>query len=297
MRIFVTGATGLIGRALCVELVRIGHEVTGLSRWAEPALPTGVRAVQGDPAAPGPWLDALHESEACVHLAGEPVAEGRWNAEKKRRIRGSRIDSTRVVAGAIAEGGPTVLLSGSAVGFYGSRGDEELTEDSPPGEGFLSEVCQDWEAAAEPARRRARVVKVRTGIVLAREGGALPRMALPFKLMAGGPIGDGRFWQPWIHLADQVGLLCWALGQERVRGLVNATSPAPARNRDLARAMGRALHRPSLLPTPALALRLAMGEMAEVVTASQRVLPRRALDLGYRYRFPELGLALTDLLR
>jgi len=296
VHIFVTGATGLIGRALCVELVRIGHEVTGLSRWAEPALPTGVRAVQGDPAAPGPWLDALHEAEACVHLAGEPVAEGRWNAEKKRRIRGSRIDSTRVVADAIAEGGPTVLLSGSAVGFYGSRGDEELTEDSPPGEGFLAEVCQEWEAAAEPARRRARVVKVRTGIVLAREGGALPRMALPFKLMAGGPIGDGRFWQPWIHLADQVGLLCWALGQERVHGLVNAASPAPARNRDLARAMGRALHRPSLLPTPALALRLALGEMAEVVTASQRVLPRRALDLGYRFRFPELGPALADLL-
>ncbi len=299
MRAFVTGATGLVGRAVCAALVGRGDAVTALSRGKDAAarLPEGVRTVAGDPSIPGAWQDALAGCDACVHLAGEPVAEGRWTAEKKRRIRESRVRSTANVAAAIGAGGPSVLVSGSAVGFYGSRGDEVLDESAAPGDDFLAEVSRAWEEAARAAERRARVVLLRTGIVLAREGGALPKLVQPFRLFAGGPLGDGAFWQPWIHLADEVGLVLLALDDARARGPMNATAPAPVRNRDLARAIGRALHRPSALRTPALAVRLAIGEAAGVVLASQRAVPRAALALGHRFRFPEIDGALQDLLR
>lgn len=299
MHVFVTGATGLVGRAVCGALLRGGHAVTALSRAPDAGarLPPGVRALAGDPAAPGAWEEELARCDACVHLAGDPVAEGRWTAEKKARIRDSRVRSTARIAAVIAAGGPDVLVSGSAVGWYGSRGDEELPEDAAPGQGFLADVSRAWEDAAAPARARARVVLLRTGVVLARQGGALPRMALPFKLLGGGPLGDGKAWQPWIHLADEVGLVLFALGEPRCEGPLNAAAPGIVRNRDLARALGRTLRRPSLLPAPAAALRLVLGEMAEVVLASQRVVPRRALELGYTFRFPELEPALRDLLR
>lgn len=296
MKILVTGATGLIGRRLCAALVAGGDEVLALSRAAAPRLPPGVRPVQGDPAVPGPWQEVLAGCDACANLAGEPVAEGRWGPEKKRRIRESRVLGARNVAAVVAAGGPGVLVQGSAVGFYGDRGDEELTEASPAGEGFLAEVSQAWEAEAAPAAARARVVLLRTGIVLSRDGGALPRLALPFRLLAGGPVGDGRFWQPWIHEEDEVALLRFALREPRAVGPLNAAAPAPARNVDLARALGRALGRPSLVPTPAFAVRLAVGELASVVLSSQRVLPRKALELGFAFRFPALGPALADLL-
>ncbi len=297
MRVLVTGATGLVGRALSASLVADGHEVVALSRSDAPAgLPPGTRAVKGDPAVVGPWLEELGRCDACVNLAGEPVAAGRWTAERRRRIRDSRVDATRNLAAAIARGGPTVLVNGSAIGYYGPRGDEVLDESSGPGDDFLARVAVEWEAAARPAERRARVVLVRTGIVLARQGGALPRLVLPFRLLAGGPIGDGAFWQSWIHLADEVGILRLALEDARASGPLNATAPDPARNRDLARAIGRVLRRPSGLPTPAFAVRAALGEMAEVVLASQRVVPSRALGLGYRFRVPSLEPALRDLL-
>jgi len=296
MRVFITGATGLIGKALTASLLHDGHQVVGLSRGAVLGLAAGAERVQGDPAQPGPWQEVLAGCDACVNLAGEPVAGGRWSAGRKARIRQSRVEATRNVASVIAERGPTVLVQGSAVGFYGSRGDEELSEESAAGSGFLAEVCREWEAAAGPAARRARLVLLRTGIVLAREGGALPQLALPFKLFAGGPIGDGAFWQPWIHLDDQVALIRWALTEPRVEGPLNAAAPAPVRNRDLARALGAALARPSFLPTPALALRLALGEMAEVVTSSQRVLPRKAEALGFRFPHADLREALQELL-
>jgi hypothetical protein len=298
MRVFLTGATGLIGRALAASLAGAGHEVVALSRRDGPDdLPAGVRAVRGDPARPGPWQEELAGCDACVNLAGEPVAGGRWNPERKRAIRDSRVEATARVAEVIAARGPTVLVNGSAIGIYGPRGDEVLDEESAPGDDFLARVCVAWEEAAAPAARRARVVRMRTGIVLAREGGALPKLALPFRMLAGGPIGDGAFWQSWIHLDDQVGLLRLALEDPRAEGPLAATAPEPVRNRDLARALGRALRRPSLLPTPVFAVRAAMGEMADVVLASQRVLPRRALALGYRFRFPSLEPALRDLLR
>lgn len=298
MRVFVTGATGLVGRTLCRSLVEQGHAVTALTRQAAPrGLPIGVRLVQGDPAVPGPWQEVLAGCDACVNLAGEPVAGGRWTEARKRIIRDSRVLATRHVAAVVAERGPRVLLNGSAIGFYGPRGDEPLQESAPPGSDFLARTCLEWEGAAAPAARRARVVLCRTGIVLAREGGALSRMALPFKLFVGGPIGGGAFWQSWIHLADEVGLLAWALGEERLSGPLNATAPAPVRNRDLARALGKALRRPSVLPAPALAVRILLGEMADVVVAGQRVLPGKALELGYRFRFPELEVALREFFR
>jgi uncharacterized protein (TIGR01777 family) len=232
-----------------------------------------------------------------VHLAGEPVAGGRWSEARKERIIRSRLDSTRLVAATIAAGGPGVFVSGSAVGYYGERGDEPLPETAPPGTGFLAELSAQWEAATAPAARRARVTCVRTGIVLAREGGALPVLARPFRLFVGGPMGDGAFWQPWIHLADEVGLLVLALEDGRVSGPLNAVAPGVARNRELARAVGEALGRPSSFPTPASAVRLVAGEMAEVILASQRVVPEKALALGYRFRFPDLDGALRDLLR
>jgi uncharacterized protein (TIGR01777 family) len=296
MHVFVTGATGLIRRSACELLLARGHSVTALTRSADlKRLPSGVRLVHGDPCAPGAWQEALAGCDACLNLAGEP-AGARWTPKRKRAIRESRVRATANVAATIAQRGPRVLVSGSAIGWYGPRGDETVDESAPAADDFLGTVAREWEAAAEPARKRARVVLLRSGIVLAPQGGALERMALPFRLFAGGPIGDGSFWQSWIHLTDEVGLVLFALENEKASGPLNATAPEPVRNRDFARALGRALHRPSFLPTPALAVRLAVGEMSSVVLASQRVLPRKALELGYRFRFERLGPALEDLL-
>lgn len=298
LRVFVTGATGLIGRALVHSLVADGHEVVALSRsTAPPGLPAGTRVLEGDPSVPGAWQEELSRCDACVNLAGEPVAGGRWTDERRKRIRDSRVLATRNVASALAAGGPRVLVNGSAIGFYGPRGDEVVDETFPAGNDFLGHVAQEWEEAARPAAKRARVVLVRTGIVLSAKGGALPKLVLPFKMLAGGPIGDGGFWQSWIHVADQVGILRLALEDPRAQGPMNATAPDPVRNRDLARALGRVLRRPSLLVAPAFAVRAVLGEMAEVVLASQRVVPRQALALGYRFRWPSLEPALRDLLR
>jgi hypothetical protein len=195
----------------------------------------------------------------------------------------------------VASRGPSVLVSGSAVGYYGAHGDEPLDEASLPGDGFLAGVCKEWEAAALTAGTRARVVAVRTGLLLARGGGALPRMLAPFRFFAGGPIGKGEFWQSWIHLADEVGMIIWALENPAVAGPLNATAPVPVKNRDLARAIGRALRRPSVFPVPPLALKLVFGELSTAIATGQRVLPKKALELGFRFRFPEIDPALRDL--
>ncbi|HTT72353.1 MAG TPA: TIGR01777 family oxidoreductase [Anaeromyxobacteraceae bacterium] len=297
MRVFVTGARGLIGHALSESLLAGGHEVVGLSRSPEPlGLSPGARRVAGDPATPGSWLEELAHCDACVHLAGEPIAGGRWTEARKARIRDSRILSTRLVARAIAQGGPRVLVSGSAVGYYGPRGDEALDESAPPGDDFLSRLCQAWEAAALEAAPRARVVLLRSGIVLAEGGGALQELVRPFHLFLGGPIGQGAFFEPWIHLADEVALIRFALEDGGLTGPVNATAPNPVRNRELARAIGRVLGRPSLVKVPPLALRLALGELSSVVASGQRAIPKKALERGFTFRFPELLGALEDLL-
>ncbi len=301
MRIVITGGSGLIGVALARELGSAGHEVVALTR--DPSrvgpLPPGTRAVQWDGKTPDGWGSLLDEGTAIVHLAGDSVAAGRWTDEKKRRIRQSRVESGRAVLEAIrqAKSRPRALLQGSAVGYYGACGDEAVEESHPPGDDFLARVCVDWEAStAEAAALGVRRPILRTGIVLSNEGGALPRMALPFRLMAGGPLGGGRQWFPWIHMADEVGAIRFLIEREDADGPFNLSAPAPLTNRDFGRALGRALNRPSFAPAPGFALRLLLGEMADALLHGQRAIPRRLLDLGYVFRYPEASGALRNLL-
>jgi uncharacterized protein (TIGR01777 family) len=243
--------------------------------------------------------EALQGIDVVFNLAGEPVAEGRWTQDKKRRIRDSRVIGTSKLVAGLREldRKPTVLVSASAVGYYGDRDDQELDETSEVGRGFLAEVCAAWEREALAAEALGvRVVCVRIGIVLARSGGALARMLTPFKLGAGGRLGSGKQWMPWIHLDDVVGVLLHAARNEVVRGAMNAVSPQPVTNAEFTRALGRALHRPAFLSMPKAALRIAFGEMSEVVMASQRVLPRVAESTGYNFRHPGLEGALAAAL-
>jgi len=297
-RALVTGATGMVGRALAAQL---GGEVVATSRSASGAKLEHVsEVVTWDGSAP---LDAaaLRDVEVVFHLAGEPVVEGRWNDAKKERILRSRVDSTRALVRSIAKmdpaARPRVLVCASAVGFYGSRGDELLTETSAPGEGFLADVCRAWEGEAAKARELGvRVVSVRIGIVLSTAGGALAKMLPIFRAGLGGRLGDGKQWMPWIHIDDLVGLLRFAAASEQLDGPVDASAPELVNNAAFSRALGAALHRPALVPAPAFALRVALGEAASVVLASQRVAPARALEAGYRFAHPKLGEALADLL-
>jgi uncharacterized protein (TIGR01777 family) len=301
MRIVITGGSGLIGIALARELGSAGHEVVALTR--DPSrvgpLPPGTRAVQWDGKTPQGWGSLLDEGTAIVHLAGDSVAAGRWTDEKKRRIRQSRVESGRAVLEAIrqAKSRPRALLQGSAVGYYGDCGDEGVDESHPPGDDFLARVCVDWEAStAEAAALGVRRPILRTGIVLSNEGGALPRMALPFRLLAGGPLGGGRQWFPWIHMADEVGAIRFLIEREDADGPFNLSAPEPLTNRDFGRALGRVLNRPSFAPAPGFALRLLLGEMADALLHGQRAVPRRLLDLGYVFRYPEAAGALRNLL-
>lgn len=301
MRVLITGGSGLIGGALARDLAG-SHDVVVLTR--DPARATGlppkIRAVRWDGVTAEGWGELAEGPDtAIVHLAGESIADGRWTAERKRRIVDSRVRSSAAVAAAIerTKVKPRVLLQGSAVGYYGPCGDEVVAEDHPPGSGFLARVCLEWEqttAGVESLGVRRAIL--RTGIVLSKQGGALAKMALPFKLFAGGPLGSGRQWVPWIHLADEVGAIRFLLENEAGKGPFNLTAPEPVRNRDLGRDLGNALHRPSLLPTPGFALHLVLGEMAGMVLEGQRAVPRALQSLGYAFRFPELPAALRDLL-
>jgi uncharacterized protein len=301
MRVTVTGATGLIGARLVEELVRRGDEVTVLSRDPERAgerLGAEVVAVKWAPLRGPAPAEALAGADGVVHLAGEPVAQ-HWSAAAKEQIRESRAEGTgNLVAGLReAQPRPRVLVSASAVGYYGPRGDEELDESTPPGEDFLAEVCVAWEQAAREAEALdVRVALVRTGVVLDAHGGALAKMLPPFRLGVGGPVAGGRQWMPWIHMDDLVGIYLAALDAEGWSGPVNAAAPHPATNADFSKALGRALHRPAVMPVPALALRALYGEMAQIVTTGQRAVPRRARALGYAFRHPELDEALRSAL-
>jgi uncharacterized protein (TIGR01777 family) len=282
----------LIGSALVDELVAAGHTVHRLVR-------SDRRRRDGDivwdPAAGKLDPRALEGIGAVVHLAGEPIAQ-RWTAAAKRRIRESRVRGTELLATTIAglERPPRVLVSGSAMGIYGDRGDEELDEASTAGRGFLAETALAWERAAEPAvRAGVRVMKIRTGLVLSPRGGALAKMLLPFRLGAGGRIGSGRQWVSWIGLDDTVGAIAFALQAEGLSGPVNLSAPAAVTNAELTETLARVLHRPAIVPVPAIALRLAFGEMGEAtLLASQRMRPRRLLNGGYRFRHPTLEGAL-----
>ncbi len=300
MKILMTGVTGLIGRELSRSLTGEGHAVTGLSRSPERASGVAVaEMLKWEPQSGPPPAEGLEGADVVVHLAGEPIAARRWTDEQKRRIRDSRVLSTRnLVEGmASATERPKVFICGSAVGYYGNRGDERVDEASAPGNDFMSQVCQEWEGEAARARALSiRVVEVRTGVVLSDEDGALKKMLPAFKLGVAGPLGGGNQWFPWIHLADIVGIFRHAINLNSLDGPINGTAPNPVTNAEFTKELGRVLHRPTILPVPEFGLRLLMGEMADVVLTSERVLPRVAEATGYEFHFPDLASALEDLL-
>jgi uncharacterized protein (TIGR01777 family) len=301
MKVTITGATGLIGAKLVAALRSRGDEVTVLSRnpsGAAGRLGEGVRAVAWDPMSGPAPAHALMERDAVVHLAGEPVAK-RWNETVKRAILESREIGTRNLVAGLAQShpGPATLVSSSAVGIYGKRGDEEVPESAGPGSDFLARVCVIWEREADAAAELGlRVVKIRTGVVLDKDGGALSTMLPFFKLGIGGPVAGGRQFMPWIHVDDIVGLYLMALDDPSTEGPYNGSAPAPVTNKAFSRALGRAMHRPAFAPVPDFAIRLLYGQMAEIVTEGQRAVPRRALEAGYIYRHPDLDEALRTAL-
>lgn len=301
MKILITGATGLVGQALTQSLLNDRHTIVVLSRRPETVRArAGVALYQWEPEASPPPAEALQGVEAVVHLAGEPVAARRWTTEQKRRIRDSRMIGTRnLVAGLqAATTRPGVLVSASAVGFYGDRGDEQLDERAPAGHDFLSGVCREWERESGRAGELGmRVVQVRIGVVLSAEGGALPRMLPAFKLGVAGRLGSGQQWFPWIHIADLVGLFRHAIESPQLSGPMNAAAPGIVANAKFTKVLASVLHRPAFLPAPRMALNLALGEMSELLLASLRVVPRVAIESGYQFRYPELKAALEDLLR
>jgi hypothetical protein len=306
MRVTVTGATGLIGPHVIGALQRRGAQVSVLTRDSERARKrldeAGLAPVEAfdwdllhDPAP----AQALEGRDAVVHLAGENVAQ-RWSASAKEAIRESRVTGTRNLLAGLraAENAPGTLVSSSAIGYYGARGEEPLDEEAPPGSDFLAEVCVEWERESEKASSELgmRVVLVRTGVVLDKSGGALEKMLPPFRLGVGGPVAGGRQFISWIHRDDVVGMIVTALADDRWSGPVNATAPEPLSNRDFSHALGRALHRPAFLPVPGIALQLLYGEMAEIVTEGARVVPAKALVLGYEFLHPQLDEALSSAL-
>lgn len=297
MRALVTGATGFVGGRL-LELVQRPVVLSRDPQRARRRLPNA-EVFNWDPLAGLPPPEAFDGVEAVFHLAGESVGQGRWTAAKKQRIRDSRVIGTANLVKRLAalEQRPRVLISASAVGYYGSRGDELLDETAAPGDDFLARVCGEWEqAAGEATAAGIRVVTPRLGIVLGAGGGALARMLLPFRLGLGGRLGDGRQWMPWVHLEDVAGLMLFAAEHDAVSGAVNAVSPEPVTNREFTRVLAGVLHRPAVLPAPALGLRLMLGEFADVLLGSQRVVPRAAEKAGYVFRFTDLQAALRDIL-
>lgn len=298
MKITLTGASGFIGSHLVTQLDARGHQIHLLGRAAKKGMLATARFSIWDAAASEPPPESLEGAGAVVHLAGEPIAQ-RWTAEVKRRILSSRIDSTNLLVSAMSkmQQRPQLLVCASAVGYYGDRGDEELTEASKPGSGFLSEVCVRWEQAASRARDLGvRVISVRTGMVLHPSGGALEQMLPIFKMGVGGRIGSGEQWVSWIHLGDLVRLMVHAIETPELDSPLNAAAPNAVRNSEFAQLLGRSLRRPAVLPVPEFAVRLMFGEMASVVTSSQRAIPEAALKSGFVFEHEQLGPALVNLL-
>jgi uncharacterized protein len=290
VRIIIAGGSGFLGRALSSTLKAGGHDVRTLTRRARHAGDVEWSPGTGSQA----WMTSVAEADAVVNLAGEGIADKRWTPARKALLRDSRLRATRALVKAITASPtrPRILISSSGVGYYGDRGSAIVTESAAPGSDFLASLCVEWEAEAMAAAPAARVVLLRTGLVLARHGGALPRLAMPFWFFAGGPLGSGGQYQPWIHLDDWVGIVRWALGNN-VAGPVNMTAPEPVTNRELARTLGRVIHRPALFPAPAFAMRLMLGEMADAaILSGQRAIPEKALSGGYVFRFSTLEPAL-----
>jgi uncharacterized protein len=301
MRILVSGSTGFLGTALVDALERQGHSVARLVRPGTARENAAGASVLWDPVAGQLDAAAAEGADALIHLAGASIAGGRWNAARKNLLRTSRIDATRHLVGALAklQRPPRGIVAASAVGYYGNRGDETLTETSPPGSDFLAGLCREWEAeTARGAEFGARVVNLRFGIILAAHGGALPRMALPFKLGAGGRLGNGRQWMSWLTLPEAVGMIKFAMATSSLAGPVNAVTPNPVRNGEFTRFLAKTLHRPALFPAPVFALRLALGEMADaLLLVSQKVAPKALTDSSYRFIQPDLASALAGIFR
>jgi len=306
MQIVIAGGSGFLGRPLTAALLDDGHDVVVLTRNATTSSPAraqpraGARAVTWTPDGEvGPWAAEIAGAGAVINLTGESIAGKRWTVAQKQRILDSRVKATRSLVGAIRSAASRlpVFVSGSAVGYYGPLGDETATEDTRAGSDFLAQVCERWEQEAmRAAGDRTRVVCIRTGIVLARDGGALPQMLTPFWFGAGGPVGSGRQYWPWIHRDDWIALVRWAIASPAAIGPLNGTAPNPVTNREFARALGRAMHRPAFMPAPGFALRLMLGEMADALLLSgQKAVPAKATRAGFTFKYPHVDEALGTL--
>jgi uncharacterized protein len=298
MNVTLTGATGFVGARLTRALLEAGHAIHALARKRPANLPPSVRFSEWRSAEAEPPPESLAGADAVIHLAGEPVAQ-RWTPDVRNRIRSSRVDGTRQLVNALSTESrrPQVLICASAIGIYGSRGDEILTESSAPGDDFLARVVIDWEKAAVLAEALGiRVVRLRFGVVLGEDGGALAKMLPPFRFGVGGRLGSGRQWTSWIHIDDAINLIEFALANPSVRGAVNATAPHPVTNAEFTKDLAAAIHRPAICPVPKFALKLLFGEMADVVLASQRVIPEAAKGAGFQFEYTQLGPALRRLL-
>lgn len=302
-RVVVTGATGLVGKALCAKLSERGYNITILSRnpaQAQRTVPGATDYVAWSPSELGEWTTALNGAYGIVHMAGASIFGKRWDEQYKAAIRDSRVVSTRLLVEAMGqcEQKPAVFVGGSAIGYYGDTGDRQVDEQAKPGTDFLAQVCVEWEAEAAKAEDLGiRTAMIRTSIVLAPKEGALPLMVLPFRFFAGGPILPGTQWFSWIHIDDEIGLIMLALEDERVRGPINATAPESQRNRDVMHTLGKVVGSPSWLPVPGFGLHIALGELADQLTSGQRAIPQKAHDLGYTFQYATAEQALQNLLK
>ncbi len=303
MKIVITGGTGFIGRALCTTLLQGGHRVTVLTRQRgqvdhRPEFP--IQAVEWNARDSGPWEQVLEGADAVINLAGAPIADVRWTDKRKQLLTDSRVLTTRLLVRALSRSSskPVTFISASGIGYYGASDDRRLDEGAMRGQGFLADLCLAWEAEAlRAAEVGTRVIILRTGMVLEQDGGALPKMLLPFGLFAGGPIMPGSQWVSWVHRLDHIGLVQWALTTETVSGPINAVAPEPVTMKTFCEVLGRVLHRPSWLPVPRFALNILLGELGTLMTTGQRVIPAKAMAGGYRFQYPTLEQALRDVLK